>query len=173
MKRAPRPRVISILDLWRDLPLIDPAMTGKHEDPWEFLERDEAALVPLYNSLMDGPRRGEPLHMKDAGHEEQQRFYRAVIDLPWLAPKVRYAVMKELRLSLREQNIRIERAWTVAFRYQIADVKQRMRRNGERPPGGVHEAALAEVAKRNKMAVDALKQRLARLRRYERATKTG
>ena len=45
-----------------------------------------------------------------------------------------------------------------------------MRENGERPDGGVHDAAV-EVAKPQGMEVEALKKRLQRLRKLQRTEK--
>jgi hypothetical protein len=46
----------------------------------------------------------------------------------------------------------------------IEEVKARMKKDGERPRGGRHEAALAEVARTQGITVGALKKRLQRNR---------
>ena len=35
----------------------------------------------------------------------QKRFYEALLKLPWLAPKVRAAIMRELGRSQREEDV--------------------------------------------------------------------
>ena len=77
----------------------------------------------------------------------QKRLYEALLKLPWLAPKVRNAIMWELGRSQREEDVRIEKARTLTFRHEVSEVEARMRANGERPPrGDIHTAAVEEVA---------------------------
>jgi hypothetical protein len=70
--------------------------------------------------------------------------------------------MAQLKLSLRDQNRLIEEARTATLRFLIEERKQAMRAQGQRR-GGVHEAAVEEIAKKQGMEPTALKQRLRRL----------
>src|SRR5947207_14530226 len=51
----------------------------------------------------------------------QKRFYETLLKLPWLAPKVRNAIVRELGRS--------QRTWT--WRHEVSEVEARMRPNGE------------------------------------------
>jgi len=95
----------------------------------------------------------------------QKRFYEALLKLPWLAPEVRNAIMRELGRSQREEDVRIEKARTWALRHEVREVEARMRANGERPPrGDIHTAAVEEVAGTADMKPEALMKRIQRLR---------
>jgi len=87
----------------------------------------------------------------------QKRFYEALLKLPWLAPKVRNAIMWELGRSQREEDVRIEKARTWTLRHEVSEVEARMRANGERPPrGDIHTAAVEEVAETADIKPEAL-----------------
>ena len=66
-------------------------------------------------------------------------------------------------LSLQKQKRQVENARTQTLKFLVDECKARMRRNGERPRGGIHDAAVAEVAARQGMKAEALKQRITRL----------
>jgi hypothetical protein len=99
---------------------------------------------------------------RTANKDEQKRLYEALLELPWLAPKVRSAVMKELGLSKRDENRKVAEARAATIHRMIELCEARMRRNGERPRGGIHDAAVAEVAERQNMSVAALTKLLYR-----------
>ena len=87
----------------------------------------------------------------------QKRFYETLLKLPWLAPKVRNAIMWELGRSQREEDVRIEKARTWTWRHEVSEVEARMRPNGERPPrGDIHTAAVEEVAETADIKPEAL-----------------
>jgi len=91
--------------------------------------------------------------------------YEALLKLPWLAPEVRNAIMRELGRSQREEVVRTEKARTWALRHEVREVEARMRANGERPPrGDIHTAAVEEVAGIADMKPEALMKRIQRLR---------
>jgi hypothetical protein len=98
----------------------------------------------------------------DHGEIVQRRYYEALLRIPWLAPEVRYAVTRKLGLSLREEQARIEHARAVTLQFMIDEAKTRMRHNKERPEGGIHEAAVAEIARIQGLSIGALKRRIAR-----------
>jgi hypothetical protein len=101
-------------------------------------------------------------HVDDA--VEQKRFYEALLKLPWLAPSIRRLVLKELSRSQRAENVEYERGRTLAMRAMINERKVVMKKKGEQPRGGIHDAAVAEVAKELGLTVSALKGRLRKKR---------
>jgi hypothetical protein len=108
---------------------------------------------------------GQPVPMTDDANETQRKdFYKALLKIGWLAPKVRYAVMRELGRSQRAANVARERGRTLAIRARINERINLMKKKNERPRGGVYEASLAEVAKEQGMTVAALKGRLLKKR---------
>jgi hypothetical protein len=125
---------------------------------WELF----AALVPLNT---DRTAAGQAMLVGHADQDQQRLFYNSLLELPWLAAGVRRAVMVELGLSLRKQNVKIEHARTATLKVLIAEAEAHMRANGERPRGGIHDAAVAAVARQKGMTVEALTKRLHRARR--------
>src|SRR5262249_18848259 len=130
--------------------------------PWEWC----VALLPFRFQFRTGTKKvgagtayhrsgfaikeGQPVPMTDDANKTQRKdFYEALLKIDWLARKVRNAVMRELGRSQRVENIRRERGRTLAIQARINERKIQMRKNNERPRGGVHEAALAEVAESN------------------------
>jgi hypothetical protein len=105
---------------------------------------------------------------QDCVNEDRERFYNALLKINWLAPKIRYAILKELGLSQQEQNRQIEEAVTTTLRHMIAETQERLRRNGQRPRGGVRAQAIAEIAESQGMSVEALERRLERNVRRQR-----
>lgn len=121
-----------------------------------------AALLP-YDPVTFVCRRPIPMD-GDTGKAEQQIFLRALLDLPWLAPKVRRAVMVGLGLSLQKQKAGIEQARTATLRVLITETEARMRKSGERPRGSIRDAAVATVARAHGMTAEGLAKRLQRHR---------
>ena len=121
-----------------------------------------AALLP-YDPVTFVCRRPIPMD-EETGKAEQQIFLRALLDLPWLAPKVRRAIATELGLSVRAQSVGIEQARTVTLRVLITETEARMRKSGERPRGSIRDAAVAEVAREHGMTAEGLAKRLQRHR---------
>jgi len=142
----------------------------------ESYSEHHAALLPLRftfvpfgtgharSDVIGSPER--PVLMEYVDDEAtQKRFYEALLKLPWLAPKVRNAIMWELGRSQREEDVRIEKARTWTLRHEVSEVEARMRANGERPPrGDIHTAAVEEVAETADMKPEALMKRIQRLR---------
>jgi hypothetical protein len=135
-----------------------------------------AALMPLRvtfvpfgtghagSDVIGSPER--PVLMEYVDDEAtQKRFYETLLKLPWLAPKVRNAIMRELGRSQRGEYVRIEKARTWTLRHKVSEVEARMRANGERPPrGDIHTAAVEEVAETADIKSEALMKRIQRLR---------
>jgi hypothetical protein len=153
-------------------------MVKKHErigNRESYLEH-QAALLPLRftfvpfgtghagSDVIGSPER--PVLMEYVDDEAtQKRFYEALLKLPWLAPEVRNAIMRELGRSPREEDVRTEKAQTWTLRHEVSEVEARMRANGERPPrGDIHTAAVEEVAGTADMKPEALMKRIQRLR---------
>ncbi len=94
--------------------------------------------------------------------DERKRFYKGLLEIPWLPPTIRRPVMAELGLSLRKQKRGYEEGRTAALRCLIKERKECLQKQGERPRGGIHEQAIADIAREQGMTVDALKKRLQR-----------
>jgi hypothetical protein len=115
--------------------------------------------------LMDDGRR-KTHFVQDIDDESLRRsFYQALLEIKWLPSKIRSAVMSELGLSLQKWKRDNEKARTEALKFLIHECKARMRENGERPRGGIHDAAVAEIAARHGMEVGAVRQRITRLKK--------
>ena len=133
------------------------------EAGWEFV----AALLPVRLRGGDTPIRAEwrpPILMNRATAEERKLFYEAILQLKWIAPKVRYAVMDELSRGLRKEKTQINQAVTRTMQMEVAEVEARMRKNGERPSKGttIRGAAIDEVAERHGLDFDTLKKQFER-----------
>jgi hypothetical protein len=106
--------------------------------------------------------------LEDSRSKRAQRaVYRALLQCRWLAPKVRNAIVTELGMSVRQQRRRGSAVRAKFLRAEIAEQKRRMRENGERPRGGIHDAAFRRVAKRHGTTVEALVKQLQRSRRND------
>ena len=72
--------------------------------------------------------------------------------------------MGELGRSLREHNRGITQAVTAVMRVQLEERKWELRKEKQRPRGGIREQALTDVASRHGMTVEAFKKRLERIK---------
>jgi hypothetical protein len=107
----------------------------------------------------------ELITIDTADEAEQRRVYEALLELRWLAPKIRVEIMRVLGRSQRAQATEIRRGATVMCKLEVNEVAARMRANGERPPrGDIRTAAIEEVAARIGMKPEALAKRLQRCR---------
>src|SRR3954451_23969327 len=91
--------------------------------------------------------------------------YEALLKIQWLPSAIQGAVMKVLGQSLQNKNRPTEDPRTVPLEFLVKECKAQMRANGERPQGGIHDAAVAQVATRQGMSPEALKQRITRRKR--------
>jgi hypothetical protein len=105
---------------------------------------------------------------RTAAARAQRTVYWALLRFRWLAPKVLNAIVTELGMSVRQEKRRGAQRQAKYLQAEIAEQKRRMRENGERPQGGIHDAAVARVAKRRGRTPDALVQQLKRSRRNAR-----
>jgi hypothetical protein len=129
----------------------------------------------VWINYLDAYIRGEPEPSMDNGQRKthfaqfiddeslRRSFYQALLEIEWLPSTIQSAVMSELGLSLRKRKSDVEKARTITLKILVNDCKARMRRNRERPRGGIHDAAVAEVAASQNMTPDALKKRITRL----------
>jgi hypothetical protein len=94
------------------------------------------------------------------------RLYREMLrDISWrsFSPRVRDALKADFSGSVREYDRLIKHAETSMLRILVDEAKARMRKNGERPKGGIDDAALDEVAEQQGLpSGDALKKQLQR-----------
>ena len=123
-----------------------------------------AALVPYDPVSCEAYPRKAVYMYGDNSEEDQKRFYAALVKLPWLAPPIRRAIMKELGLSIQAQNREIEQARMVTASYLIKEESARLRRNGERPRGGSYDEAVTTIAERLGMSSAALTRAISRSR---------
>jgi hypothetical protein len=143
--------------------------------PWEY----HAALLPVrfrdksvpvgtgYNGsdFTTTAETGRPVPAEYADEIERKRFYEALLELPWLAPKIRAAIMRELGRSQRDAKVGYGDGVTAALKFRVEEVEARMRANGERPPrGGFYSAAVEEVAGAIGMKSETLERRIRRLK---------
>ncbi len=128
-----------------------------------------------YDDTTGEPRVTSEIHRRqvvDIGNwstaAEQRQLYELLLEMEWLPPALRRVIMAELGLSLRDQKRRIKEAETITLRQLVKEREQAMRAQGQRPQGGVHEAAATEITERRGMKPPALKQRLRRLNQHAR-----
>jgi hypothetical protein len=136
------------------------------------------SFVDGINDINGKPRITVKTHMRKAvviGNKntaaERRQFYQSLLEIGWLPSALRRVVMAELGLSLRDQKRHIKEAETITLRQLVKEREQAMRAQGQRPQGGVHEAAATEITELRGMKPPALKQRLRRLN--QRARKLG
>ena len=119
-------------------------------------------------SMDDGRRKTHLVQYIDDEDDLRRSFYQALLEIKWLPSKIQSAVMSELGLSLQKRKRHVENARTQTLKFLVDECKARMRGNGERPRGGIHDAAVAEVAARQGMKPEALKQRITRINKRPR-----
>jgi hypothetical protein len=111
---------------------------------------------------MDSGRRQKYFVQFIDDNDGRRSFYEALLKIKWFPSTIRRAVMRELGQSLQKHKRSIEDARTVTLEFLVKQCKAQMRANGERPQGGIHEAAVAQVATSQGMSPEALKQRITR-----------
>jgi hypothetical protein len=123
------------------------------------------ALVP-YNGRAFEVSWRRTIFMDEGGVSSHETFYKtfneALLRIPWLSPEIRRVVMGELGRSLREHNRGITQAVTAVMRVELEERKRELRKEKQRPRGGIHEQALTDVASWHGMTVEAFKKRLQR-----------
>jgi hypothetical protein len=114
---------------------------------------------------MDCGRRKTDLVRLIDDDDGRRSFYEALLKIQWLPSAIQGAVRKVLGQSLQKHKRSIEDARTVALEFLVKAWKAQMRANGERPQGGIHDAAVDQVATSQGMSPEALKQRITRRKR--------
>jgi hypothetical protein len=94
--------------------------------------------------------------------EQKRGLYEALLRIDWLPSRFRSAILRELGSSLQKEKRGFKQVEAVVLRFMIKEAKARMRKNGERKKGGIHDAAVAEIAERFGITVENLKKRLQR-----------
>ena len=131
-------------------------------DRESYLEH-HAALLPLRftfvpfgtghagSDVIGSPERSVLMQYVD-DDATQKRFYETLLKLPWLAPKVRNAIMRELGGSQREEDVRIEKARTWTLRHEVSEVEARL---GEWSAieGRLHQDAAQRLADSGKQVI--------------------
>jgi len=78
--------------------------------------------------------------------DNQRQLYSLLSKLEWLPPALSRAVYAEMGITPREYKRRIKEAETYLWRRAIERRKQAMKAEGTRPRGGLHNAAVEEIA---------------------------
>jgi hypothetical protein len=94
--------------------------------------------------------------------EQKRRFYKALLHVPWLRSGVRGAILRELGSSLREEQGRYARGHAQILRHLIKQEETRIRESGERPRGGISNAATVKVAERFGMEPETMTKQIRR-----------
>ena len=149
-------------------------MSGKLDWEIAIVGYDLTQQARYLDAILDARQSGGPEPVMDSGRRQtyfvqfiddndgRRSFYEALLKIKWLPSTIRRAVMRELGQSLQKHKRSIEDARTVTLEFLVKQCKAQMRANGERPQGGIHEAAVAQVATSQGMSPEALKQRITR-----------
>ena len=89
-------------------------------------------------------------------------FYRLVLQVVWLEPEIRRAVMTALNFKARDQNNALNEEWARDVRWRIAMREREMRNAGE-PLRGIPTRAFASIAQEVGMSVRTMRRRLQRI----------
>ncbi len=135
---------------------------------------DPTQWARYLDAIIDARQSGRPKPEMDCGRRKldlvrliddedgKRAFYEALLKIQWLPSPIQGAVMKVLGQSLQKHKRSFEDGRTVALEFLVKERKAQMRANGERPQGGIHDAAVAQVATSRGMSPEALKQRITR-----------
>ena len=135
---------------------------------------DPTQRARYLDAIMDARQSGGPEPEMDCGRRKtdlvrliddedgRRSFYEALLKIQWLPSAIQRPVMQLLGQSLRKHKRSFEDGRTVALEFLVKERKAQMRANGERPQGGIHDAAVAQVATSRGMSPEALKQRITR-----------
>ena len=113
-------------------------------------------------------KHGPPIWVENSRSKKKQRtVYWALLNSPWLAPKVRVAIVTELGMSIRKERLRLAPVQAKFWQAEIDEIVRRMRKNKPQH-GSRRAAAIAHIAERDGISVEALEQRLKRVARRAR-----
>jgi hypothetical protein len=99
---------------------------------------------------------------RSSDDEERQLLYKTLLELKWLPSRIRSAILKELSSSLRTVQRDYAGGRAEALRCMIDEAKARMRKQRMRKKGGIHDAAVAEIAEHCGITPETLKKQLQR-----------
>jgi hypothetical protein len=117
-------------------------------NPTKWLPRQEKLLARFLRQELRAPflEPGMGKEIRPPNEDQRKRFYRALLQIPWLARGVRRAIHMELGSSPVQHQRAIKRAEIKELRELVELHEARMRWKRERPRGGIHDAALNEIA---------------------------
>jgi hypothetical protein len=141
-------------------------LLGEHVIAVVPLSRDSASMAP--SPHWDG---AVIIKSRKETGASRRLFYETVSKMDWLPATLRRAIDRELGISPRERKKEAMERQTAGLRYLINQTKARMRKNGERPRGGIHDAAVDEIAKEAGRKSPAVKQQLKRYKKYRLSKK--
>ena len=133
---------------------------------------DPTQRARYLDAIIDARQSGGPEPEMDCGRRKtdlvrliddddgRRSFYEALLKIQWLPSAIQGAVRKVLGQSLQKHKRSIEDARTVALEFLVKAWKAQMR--AKRPQGGIHDAAVDQVATSQGMSPEALKQRITR-----------
>lgn len=127
-----------------------------------FAMRDDPTFAEATRQYQ--PTCGRPVLLTaDDTKEEQLAFYKALLEVPWLSPKVRRAVKDVLGMpGAQEEKAGLHEARAWAHRWNIKQEAARMKASGEKPREGGHRAATQHEADRVGMKREALEKYMSR-----------
>jgi hypothetical protein len=80
--------------------------------------------------------------------EQRRHLYKALLHIDWLPSGVRSAILRELGSGLRQEQNRYAKGHAQILRHLIKEEETQIRKSGERPRGGISNAAITKVAER-------------------------
>lgn len=119
-----------------------------------------AAIIP-FSWNEHTPVFQRPIVMSnDANKAERKHFLEALLDIPWLEPEIRRAVMKQLGRSPQAENKAEATGWKQVMERLINEVEAKVQeKTGKRSRGAVRE----RIADRTGANSESLRKRLQRL----------
>ena len=97
---------------------------------------------------------------QDVKTADRKRFYEALLNIPWLAPEIRRAVMKQLGRSPHAENAAEAAGWKLMMEHMIGEVEAEVhKKTGKRSRGAV----IDRIADRTGVSSETLRKRLQRL----------
>src|SRR5262245_2207141 len=70
---------------------------------------------------------GQPVPVEEADEAGRKRLYEALLELPWLAPKIRVEIMRALGRSQRDAEVEYRKGATAVYKLQVDETEARMR----------------------------------------------
>jgi hypothetical protein len=128
----------------------------------EKLIRWTPALVPYNEVTGEVYLRGAVYMVDDIDEDTKKRFYEALLTLPWLASRMRYAAAKETGRSVEKRQNEYKHGRAVALTLLINERQKYLQKKGKRPRGGYREKAIEEIAEAQGVQPETIKKYLQR-----------